>query len=174
MQPTARERPAVRFPDLDDQPPQVDPSAVADAMQRIRDRIHGWLDRIEALAGEARANDRELEQQRDALRVEIEHHRQEWDARVEELDHDRRLLAEAWERLELEQQAAHPATRSTGERPRNDRRSEAPTPPPPPPAPAPLPSSETDGVVDRAILRQFEALRRDVRRTAESRGSSAP
>lgn len=171
MQPTARERPAGRFSDLDGQPPQVDSSAVADAMDRIRDWLHGWLDRIEALAGEVKANDRALERQRLLLQDEIELHRREWEARVEELDHDRRLLAEAWEQLELAQQACTPmAARPADERLRHDPRSEA----PPPPAPAPAPSPEPDGVVDRAILRQFEALRRDVRRTAESRDRSAP
>ena len=46
------------------------------------------------------------EQERAALQAEIERHQREWEAQVQALDHDRRLLAEAWERLEHEQIAA--------------------------------------------------------------------
>ncbi|WP_169977378.1 hypothetical protein [Tautonia rosea] len=135
-------------------------------MDRIRSHVHHWLDRLEELADATSELDHATEQERAALQAEIERHQREWEAQVEALDHDRRLLAEAWERLEHEQIAALSVARSPVEQSRPTR---APT-----PAPVASPSVERDDMVDRAILRQFEALRRDVRRTAESRGHASP
>ncbi|WP_152049625.1 hypothetical protein [Tautonia marina] len=144
----------------------IDPATLTAAMDRIRSHVHHWLDRLEALADATSDIDHATEQERAALQAEIERHQREWEAQVEALDHDRRLLAEAWERLEHEQIAALSLPRSQVEPSRPLR----------PPAPPPVagPSAERDDMVDQAILRQFEALRRDVRRTAESRGHASP
>jgi hypothetical protein len=139
----------------------IDPASLAAAMDRIRSHVHHWLDRLEELACATSDIDHATEQERAALHAEVERHQREWEAQVEALDHDRRLLAEAWERLEHEQIAALSVPRSPVE---SSRPARAPAPPP-----LANPAVERDDMVDQAILRQFEALRRDVRRTAESR-----
>ncbi|MEW4569354.1 hypothetical protein AB1L88_15930 [Tautonia sp. JC769] len=144
----------------------IDPASLAAAMDRIRKHVHHWLDRLEELADATPDVDHATEQGRAALQAEVERHQREWEAQVEALDHDRRLLAEAWERLEHEQVAALSGTRSPADSPRPSR---APAPPP-----VASPPVERDDMLDQAILRQFEALRRDVRRTAESRERGSP
>jgi hypothetical protein len=82
---------------------------------------------------------------------------------IEELDADRRLLAEAWERLEREQVDGRIAVAA------DPRPARLPT-----QVPAPKPvivslSSEGPSPISQAVLRQFEALRRDVRRASGGR-----
>ncbi len=152
----------------DGAPTAADPADPAAALEQIRAGVHRWIDRIEGRLDDRPRSPtvphdldraaRDLEKRREGLRAEADRRDREWADRLEALERDRQLLAEAWERLEREQVA--PA---------------APT-PPVRAAPAPVPSPtaapsgyEQDSPVDRAILRQFEALRRDVRRTAEAR-----
>jgi hypothetical protein len=142
------------------------------ALAEIRACVHRWIDALEerldretpAAAATSRDLEQaafELEQRREALRAEVERREREWAERLEALEHDRRLLAEAWERLERARVAAPPPI--------------ALAPAGPPAAPVAAASAlvaANDGPgnpVDRLVLRQFEALRRDVRRAAEAR-----
>ena len=155
--------------------PHGPPPATADAdvvafLEEIRAAVHRWIDTIEErLDDEARLPKadrdleqafRELEQQRDALRAEAERRDRELAERLDALEHDRRLLAEAWERLEQERVSAVPPTRAA-----QDPASKN---PPVVTSRAAIPGMESDNPVDQTILRQFEALRRDVRRKTET------
>lgn len=139
----------------------------AEELAALRARLHRGLDRLEALVREqlrARPAPRpaaeelaRVEEARVRLLEESERWEHQRRVQLEAIEHDRRLLAEAWERLERAQLEVAPA------------------PPPPPvlprapewaaPAPPPHePRADAAGVVSQAVLRQFEALRRDVRR----------
>jgi DNA repair exonuclease SbcCD ATPase subunit len=150
---------------LQDRDSPADPSAVSASLDRIRTSVHRWLDRIDELAAAAVEAARSAETKRAALQAELERREREWAAQVESLEHDRRQLAEAWERLEREQIAAMAMGRPADEPYRAPR--------PAPPPEYDRRSAELDDSVDRAIIRQFEALRKDVRRAAESRGVSS-
>jgi hypothetical protein len=149
--------------------PATDASAFAATLERIRVCLHGWLDRIEgrleaaaptpAAGPDPAPAARALEEQRDALRKEAERRDREWTERLEALENDRRLLADAWERLELAQSSA-PAIRPMAAAPSSVPSAAM--------SSAPPPRSDPENPIDRAILRQFEILRRDVRRTAKA------
>lgn len=164
---------AGRLPGGNAPPPTPDPSDVAAGLERIRACVHRWLDQIEgqmdrALTSPAAAAEdldrarRELEEQREAMRAESERREREWQEKLEALEHDRRLLVEAWDRLERERLSASPVApaRPSHDTPASDHA--------PPPARVAAPGSEQDNSVDRTILRQFEILRQDVRRKAEA------
>jgi hypothetical protein len=147
-------------------------------LERLRDLVHQRLDRIEAMARE-RGDDpahepsqrelelrnriAELEERQARIVAEARRMEQEWHAGMEKIEHDRRLLAEAWERLERERidGVGHPA--------------EAPGPKPTHPSPSPSPSfrptvaPQSNDVVTHAVLKQFQALRSDVRKNANGR-----
>ncbi|QDV35809.1 hypothetical protein [Tautonia plasticadhaerens] len=149
---------------LDERESPPEPSAVAASLERIRTGVHRWLDRVDELAAAAVEAALSAEKSRAALQAELERREREWAEQLRALEHDRLRLAEAWEQLEREQVAALSAGRP-GDGP--DR------------APRQGPSPEyyrrpveLDDSVDRTIVRQFEALRKDVRRAAESRGVS--
>jgi hypothetical protein len=141
------------------------------ALEEIRCTILGRLDAFEALArNRARGSDgeteeqlkqqvAELQRQCNQLRGETERMRQEQRTTFEQLDHDRLLLAEAWDRLEQERLRCiqHPRE----ERPKAAASSIAP--------PAPMSSTTTgsDDPVIQAVLRQFQSLQRDVRKAAK-------
>jgi hypothetical protein len=149
-------------PSRDTQPSPLAPRD-AQSLRRLRDLVAERLERIEALARaqlDARSADPSAEVA-DA-RTKLQAEREAWDrtrqAQLEEIETNRRLLAEAWERLEAEriEAARHPATPAV-----------APTPAPtarPPAAPI-LRSAELDASdsVTRSIMREFQVLRRDVR-----------
>src|SRR5581483_2873905 len=88
-------------------------------LEQIRACVHRWVDRIEgqlSAAGLRPTNGpdleravSELEEQREAMRLETSRREKEWAEQVEALEHDRRLLAEAWERLEQARVAAVPS-----------------------------------------------------------------
>ena len=148
-------------------------------LERLRERIRQRLDQIEALARERAAapaqgsdqldrdqeQDEELRQRRAELdeaqrrlKAEADRWEKERQAVAEQLEHDRRLLAEAWERLEREQVEGRAATTAAAR---------------PTPAARPVPTvvravvpDEHDDAVAQAILKQFQTLRRDVRRNA--------
>lgn len=174
MPPRADESPTGRHADG----PRPALSAHAEALERVRASVHRWIDRIEALAAvptgavpepeEALAHHvRELEQRRAELQDEIRRRDREWSERLEALEDDRRLLGEAWERLEREQVAAARAAARPSPSPPEVARPAA-------TAPTPTPASREDEAVDRMIIRQFEELRRDVRRAADSRPARSP
>jgi hypothetical protein len=141
--------------------------------------LRGRLDRIEALAieradaappGEPSEAERalrqkvaELEERLGRAQAEARRRDQEWKAALEQLEGDRKLLAEAWERLERERIDAAGAPAA------------APRPYAPHPAPAvpvaarPAVTTEADEAVAHAVLKQFQALRGDVRRNGAGR-----
>ncbi|CAN5642225.1 hypothetical protein BH23PLA1_BH23PLA1_15970 [soil metagenome] len=152
----------------------VDPEAVLARLEQIRQGFHHGLDRIESLArqrlsGLARAEPadflsesrHELDQLRARLQTETDHWEQQRQALIEEIEHDRLLLAEAWERLERAQVEAAATSRAPPRTSTISKATTAPTVSAPRVASA---SSNEDSAVSQAILRQFEMLRRDVRR----------
>jgi DNA repair exonuclease SbcCD ATPase subunit len=149
---------------------------------RLRDLIQKRLDQIEALAREYLESTAtrdgvetseqeqallrriaELEEANQRIRTQAERHEQDWQKAFEQLEEDRKLLADAWERLERERIEGHVEPgHARGARPALSDR----------PA-APKVRSETSGTPDdsvtQAILQQFHRLRSDVRRTANQR-----
>jgi hypothetical protein len=135
----------------DDEPTTTEPAE--DALLRLRACVLRGLDRIEALARGRAATGGDA-----ALRSRIEALEAERDEALERLEHDRRQLAEAWERLERERVAAIAGGHAV-----------APVAPVAGPPAAPRPEAAGPDPVERAILRQFQALRHDVRRNAVGR-----
>jgi hypothetical protein len=122
----------------------------------------------------------ELEEARRQLCAEAQRQEKEWSAALAQLEADRRLLAEAWERLERhrieglgssERHPHHPHAPGPGS-PRGALAAR-PHPAAPALAPAPVRSVRSDpdpnNPVAEAILRQFQTLCRDVRCNAETR-----
>lgn len=100
----------------------------------------------------------EIDDAQRRLRIERDRWENERATMVDQLEHDRRLLAEAWERLEretLEQPEAAAAS------PRNGAPERA-----SPKVVRPVVASDDENPVAQSILRQFQAVRRDVRRNA--------
>jgi DNA repair exonuclease SbcCD ATPase subunit len=149
-------------------------SAVTAEIERIRASVHHWIDQIEhglrdrpgdPVADRERQlaqEQEELEHNRQVLQGEIERRAHEWEALLEALERDRQLLADAWERLESEQLAVAGSSRAAAHAVTVDSS-------PVSRADAPRSPTETDTAVSRAILRQFEALRQDVRTQAGTR-----
>jgi hypothetical protein len=158
---------------------------VLQGLDRLRDFVHQRLDWIESLAqeraaaGPADPSERENELRRRLVELEDRYARvvaeakrkeREWESGLETLENDRRLIAEAWDRLERErvdgavgtpgQPAPRPASGSVP--PRNN-------PGAPPKSFRPAVTPESNDVITHAILRQFQALRSDVRRNANGR-----
>ena len=166
----------------DDEPrgrPDRPTTPLIQGLERFRERAQRRLDQIEALAREragtlpSEPSDRERELQRRVAeleeaqrRLQVETDRREQERRevVEQLEHDRRLLTEAWERLEREQVEGLSTAHAPARPAPIDR-------PPPPVVRSAVPSDQNDPVA-QAILRQFQALRRDVRRNTNGRYSS--
>jgi hypothetical protein len=150
------------------------PALAAAEIEQIRASVHYWIDEIERQLPEAVSHaflEREqklsqelawLQQEREELKVELERKAHEWESRLEALEGDRRKLADAWERLEVEQIAVVGSSRAAATVSVADSA-------PAPRAPNSRPQTETDAAVTRAILRQFEALRQDVRAEARAR-----
>lgn len=161
-------------------------SATLRELEQFRGSVHLQLDALEQMARQRAVGDGadpasaeelmglrrrvgELESANERLEAEAGEWRVERQALLDRLEHDRRQISEAWEVLERERIANPPQpTPRAPERP-------APAHEPVPayaaiaaiPAPAPKkPSGSDDDVVAQEILRQFQTLRRDVRRTA--------
>ena len=156
-----------------------DPSPPVLGLARLRDALDRGLDRIEAIALEQAASlqqdapdrERALREQVEVmgatvarLQAEATRREQQWQAGLQQLESDRRLIADAWERLEQAQVDAPQRSNADAERP-------ATAPPPAPAEPVPRQSADetADDPVTRAILRQFQALQGDVRRNARGR-----
>ncbi len=153
------------------------PVAVIQGLERVRECIRQRLDRIEDLARQraeapSRASsdrERELEgriaELEDAqARLRDEGRRREELGRdaIERLEQDRRQLAEAWELLEQEQIAltrAAPGAHPPANAPANAG------PAPATPVRANV-TTEGENPLAHEILKQFQSLRRDVRRNA--------
>jgi hypothetical protein len=157
---------------------RLDASALIQGLERLRACFEQRLSRIEALARdrpqpsvldrteleqELERRIAECEQSQLRLRAQNDRHEQEWRTTLEQLEGDRTLLADAWERLERErlEGATGPAPQPIHRSPLAERTSPKQVRPEP---------AETDDQVAHAILKQFQALRNDVRRNAKRRG----
>jgi hypothetical protein len=153
-----------------------DPAPLLQGLDRLREAVHQRLDRLEALALErgetppANPTEREqelrrkvadLEDRQARLVAEAKRREKEWEAGMEQLESDRRMIAEAWERLERERidgtASAQAVPRAAAPRPQ------------PAPVFRPAVTAESNDVITHAILQQFQALRGDVRRNANGR-----
>jgi hypothetical protein len=163
---------------------RLDSNALIQGLERLRDCFEQRLVGLEAMARERAVPpvlDRtelelklqkrigEIEEAQLRLRHQAERREQDWQATLEQLEGDRVLLAEAWERLERERaeapaaaapQANRRAPAALGERGQT-----------PPARPHIEPVDTTNDHVAHTILKQFQALRNDVRRNARTRGS---
>lgn len=161
---------------------RVDANTLIQGLERVRECFEQRLGRLEAAARERTvqpvADRSELEQTLEqriheyeeaqlGLRAQVERHDQEWRTALEQLEGDRALLAESWERLERERIEGSAATPHAASRVPVADRSKA-----PPVRPRPDPAGPDDDHVAHAILKQFQVLRNDVRRNARQRGSN--
>ena len=158
------------------------PAPLVDTLERLREHVRRQLDRLESVALDRAAaldaalqrvralSDRIAELESSTPRGHDEQREREWQEALEKLESDRRLLSEAWERLEREQVAtagfvnhnhAHTPRPSSAER-QVERPSHS-------AAARPNPVFDTNDPVTQAVLRQFQALRSDVRRNAQER-----
>jgi hypothetical protein len=143
--------------------------SLLDSVESIRAELHQRLDVLAKLAdsktqagpsqaasdGVLSAKVRQLEKEKAQLVAELERLKESHRTALEPLEHDRQLLADAWARLEREQiRASRPATAT------------------PKTASVPLASTEPQSMPPEQdkfamdVLRQFQALRRDVRGNA--------
>jgi hypothetical protein len=154
-------------------------------LQELRDCVLQRLDSIESLARRRSGGPSveitrleetlerkiaELEHERGRLRADVENEESTWRRLLAELESDRQLLAEAWERLERERiDAGGSGHAPAAHAPRTPASSVTHTPPPPTPrVPA---GADAVNPVAETILRQFQTLCGDVRRTAHARSS---
>lgn len=150
----------------------------ADELERFRDAMSRRLDTLEQLAREQcerlgqGTSERErvlrervahLEASHSRLQNELKRREQEWNDTVGDLENDRKLLAEAWERLERERIDGPDAQADPGPAPRARTQNPA---GPPAASPAGVLAPEGDDSITRAILWQFQALKDDVRKNA--------
>jgi hypothetical protein len=176
-------------------PALVAPAALIRRLERLRERVLERLDSLETIAraestspcatGATADLQQDLEQKladleatERRLHAEAERREHEWSASLTQLEADRRLLAEAWERIERERMAyasgAAPVQRGHD----HARTPESRIPATLPPAGALVTArpasaeSEPNHPVAQAILRQFQTLCSDVRRNAEERRGS--
>ena len=159
-----------------------DTATLIQGLDRLRDGLIQRLERIESIAVEqARLLDQDSSEREEFLRdrvsvleaaqarlqAEAKRREQEWLAVLQQLEADRRLLAEAWERLEQERIEASvphaPPPRGRG------RRTHAAPDRPRRPSAVGDPRCRKTMPVTRAILRQFQALKSDVRRNNKGR-----
>lgn len=139
-----------------------DQAGPSTAREQARRALRERLDRIEALAREL-ADTLSDHDQLTRRFQEIESRERRWADDVERLDADRRQLVEAWEALERERIAMK---RETPSAVRPGPFNAAPTTTTTVTTPAP-----GEGPITRAILQQFQAVRRDVRDAAGRRRS---
>lgn len=187
-------------PSAPSQPPRArrgaarpDPASLLQGLERLREVVHQRLDRIESMAKDgatalpADPSDRErelrrkiveLEERQARIVAEAKRKEQEWLSGLEQLENERRLITEAWERLERERidgagsGPGHPAQRNTnahGNANTNANGNGNHHAASPEPVFRPAVAPESNDVITHAILRQFQALRSDVRRNAGGR-----
>jgi hypothetical protein len=159
-------------------------------LEDLRDRVLQKLSSIEELArsraGAASAEITRLEQTLRERVAELETERNlprstgdqqeaNWKQLLAQLENDRQLLSEAWERLERERiDLAGTGTGAAHHRPRLAEGANSPCSQASLPVAAHRQPTVTDAAnpVAEKILRQFQALNSDVRRTADARYSS--
>jgi hypothetical protein len=159
-----------------------DSNALIQGLERLREIIEQRLARLESVARERERAappvldrsglEQKLQQQIASyeeaqlrLRAQAERREQEWRTSLEQLEGDRQLLAEAWDRLEHERIAGEaPAEGPASGRPRTAERAST------QPRPRPEVADPANDSVTLGILKQFQALRNDVRRNSRQRG----
>jgi hypothetical protein len=176
-------------------------SALIQSLEGLRERVLDRLDSLETLVRQRPASApataegvsmdptlarklATLEETEHRLKAQAERREKEWTTALAQLEADRRLLAEAWERIEQERIAScggsgvqpnvHSQIASPGAAHGLQRGSQATLPHAASgvgarSAPA---LSDPNHPVGQAILRQFQTLCSDVRRTAEDRRES--
>jgi hypothetical protein len=165
-------------------------SSLIQSLQSLRERVLERLDSLENLArrrsastpaaGASAGLERTLElklaevaKTERTLHDQAERQEKEWSASLIQLESDRRLLAEAWERVERERIAYSGASE-----PHQGQGLQKGAPTTLPRAGALVTArsaaadSDSDHAVAQAILRQFQTFSSDVRRNAEERRDS--
>jgi DNA repair exonuclease SbcCD ATPase subunit len=160
-----------------------DSNALIQGLERLRESVEQRLVRLEAVARERAALpvpepsdlERKLQQRiteyeeaQVRLRAQAERREQEWRASLEQLEGDRKLLAEAWDRVEHERIEGMAAAQ--GPAPGRSHTTERAAATAPQGRPRPESADPANDSVTLAILQQFHALRNDVRRNAKRRG----
>lgn len=183
-------------PDAKGSPFRQETAALAGGLERIRTTVMERLDRVEAAlrervgrvpADESELAERdqelrrraaeiqqrqaelqqrtaELEENQRRLRTERDRWENERASILEQLEHDRALLAEAWERLEREKLEHPESTAAVAHHNGTTDRTVV-------KVVRPVVASDDENPVAQAILRQFQAVRRDVRRNANGPAS---
>jgi hypothetical protein len=161
--------------------PRPDSNALIQGLEHLRECIERRLKGLEAatrrqpgatvrepagVEGEFQQTIVEYEEAQLRLRLQAERRDQEWRAALEQLDGDRKLLADAWERLERERLEGFPRGPAQGadRLPRFEGATMAPI------GSRPELADPGNDVLSHTILKQFQALRNDVRRNARQRG----
>ena len=161
--------------------PRPDSNALIQGLERLRECIERRLKALEAAVrqqtgptvsepsdaqGEFQQRIAEHEAAQLRLRLQAERRDQEWRTALEQLEGDRKLLADAWEQLERERLEGSSRAQGQG----IDRSSVLESGATVPIRSRPEPVDPGNDVLSHAILKQFQALRNDVRRTARQRG----
>jgi hypothetical protein len=170
-------------------------SALIQSLQSLRKRVLERLDSLETLARQQSASApeagacagvkrnlelklAELEETQRRLDAEAERQEKEWSASLSQLEADRRLLAEAWERVERERIADSGASEPHHHSQAQDQGTQKGASATFPHAGALVTTrsaaadSDPNQPVAQAIRRQFQTLWSDVRRNAEERRDS--
>lgn len=164
---TDRSDPLRNLSFLPDDDPFRQNQAFLESLGRIRSAIRLALDQFEArlrtrlASGNRLPEDlgeeyHRLSEERRQFESEMEQRTKEWNELMEQLQQERTALAQAWENLERERTEAL-AAGSLSHLPTSNERIDAAV------RVAARTSSESDETIARALLRQFEALRHDVR-----------
>jgi hypothetical protein len=125
----------------------------------------------ESLKGKAK----ELDEMRRRVQEQAKRSQQDWDTSLSQLEQDRRLLADAWERVERERIAFSSAPegsqspRAAGQITHGGATGTQSGPTPTVPIRSAGPDAGPHNPVAQAILRQFQTLRSDVRQSAQIR-----
>jgi chromosome segregation ATPase len=158
---------------------RADVTGLTHGLERLRQALLQRLDELEALAieqtemEELPPSDRErvlrervgtLEASLARVQAELIRRDEEWAETSREIEADRQLLAEAWQRLEDERARGKvsAATARAEPAPRSDEGA---------PVYREAQPDESNDPITKSILRQFQALQGDVRRNAKGRGT---
>jgi hypothetical protein len=169
--------------------------SLIDDLERLRELVLERLSSIETLARERsesvmpapelsaleesfKKKSAEFEEARRQLQAQAEQEKHEWIASLTQLEDDRRLLAEAWERVDQERidAVSAPQEHSSVHSPRPHSPAPVSTAVPSTGATIPIRSAGADSdaynPVAQAILQQFQTLCSDVRQSAHARRAS--
>ena len=159
---------------------RVDPAALAQSLERLRETLLQRLEVLESIAAEhialrgsspsereqvARERSAVLEASLARIQAELKRKEQKWEEQIQLLEQDRRLIAEAWERLEDEQIQGVGVSQEPSRDTSADRQAAN------GPAYRPPQQDDANDPVAKAILRQFQTLQDDVRQNAKVRRS---